>query len=194
MERKNLKRLVSAGAVLAALLLLGGCSIHEQRDAKSGDKKVDIATPFGSIKVNTAAKAEDTGWPVYPGARIKQSDDADHHKSANVNISGPMFGLKVAVVEYESDDSPDKVLNFYREKMKTFGGAQLECKNTGWEFGHRRSGDNEGLKCDDRSHGDTVELKAGTKDHQHVVAVKPRGSGSDFALVFVQAHGKEGAL
>jgi len=194
MEHKNLTRAVSAGAVLAALLLLGGCSIHEQRSATSGDKKVDISTPFGSIKVNTAATAEDTGWPVYPGAHIRKAEDEGHNKSANVNISGPGFGLKVAVVEYESDDTPEKVLGFYRDKMKSFGGAQLECKNTSWDIGTHRGDQGDDLKCDDRSHGDTVELKAGTKDHQHVVAVRPSGSGAKFALVYVQTHGKEGAL
>lgn len=177
----------------AALALLAGCSIHEQRDAKSGDKKVDISTPFGSLKVNTEATAQDTGWPVYPGARLKHSENEDDNKSANVNISGPMFGLKVAVVQYESDDSPEKVLAFYRGKMKQFGGAQLECKNTGWVNVQHSHNDDE-LKCDDNSHGDAVELKAGERDHQHIVAVKPHGNGSDFALVFVQTHGKEGAL
>ena len=154
MEHKNLTRAVSAGAVLAALLLLGGCSIHEQRSATSGDKKVDISTPFGSIKVNTAATAEDTGWPVYPGAHIRKAEDEGHNKSANVNISGPGFGLKVAVVEYESDDTPEKVLGFYRDKMKSFGGAQLECKNTSWDIGTHRGDQGDDLKCDDRSHGE----------------------------------------
>ena len=194
MQKRILAGLVSAAA-LGAALLLAGCSIHEQRDKQTGDKKVDISTPFGSIKVNTDASAQDTGWPVYPGARVKQPDNPNEHKSANVNISGPMFGLKVAVVEFESDDPPEKVLGFYRDKMKSFGGAQLECKNTGWVNVGREGGDDAAdLKCDEHSHGEAVELKAGTKERQHVVAVKPRGSGSDFALVYVQTHGKEGTI
>lgn len=193
------QRILSVMALLG-LAMLAGCSIHEQRDQKSGDKKVDISTPFGSIKVNTDANAKDTGWPVYPGATIKKSDDHDdfvqgtggHNKSANVNISGPFgAGVKVAVVEYESDDAPEKVLGFYRSYMKTFGGQQLECKNTAWHVEH---GSKDELKCDDSSHGDAVELKVGTKERQHIVAVKPKGGGSDFALVFVQLNGKEGVL
>lgn len=192
MRKRHLLCLSALVAAAAGLLLLAGCSIHEQRDRTSGEKKVDISTPFGSIKVNTEADAKDTGWPVYPGARVKKSEDAGEHKSANVNISGPMFGLKVAVVEFESDDPPEKVLAFYRDKMKTFGGAQLECKNTGWVNVEHKSDDE--LKCDERSHGEAVELKAGDRDRQHIVAVKPYRSGSDFALVYVQKHGKEGAL
>ncbi|HEU5453804.1 MAG TPA: hypothetical protein VFU76_17530 [Terriglobales bacterium] len=176
------------------LALLAGCSVHEQHDQKSGDKKVDIQTPFGSIKVNTDANAKDTGWPAYPGAQVKPSEGEGHDKSANVNISGPFgAGVKVAVVEYLSDDPPEKVLGFYRSYMKTFGGQQLECKNTAWNI-HGRHGDDDELRCDDSSHGDSVELKAGTKERQHIVAVKPSGKGSDFALVFVQVNGKEGVL
>lgn len=199
METKSL-RILSLTAI-AGLALLAGCSIHEQRDQKSGDKKVDISTPFGSIKVNTDADAKDTGWPVYPGATVKKSDEGNngfvegtgtHNKSANVNISGPFgTGVKVAVVEYLSDDTPEKVLSFYRGYMKTFGGQQLECKNTAW---HVERGTKDELRCDDNSHGDAIELKAGTKERQHVVAVKPYGKGSDFALVFVQVNGKEGVL
>lgn len=194
-------RILNVTAALAGLALLAGCSVHEQRDQKSGDKKVDIQTPFGSIKVNTDADAKDTGWPVYPGATLKKGDEhsdfvdgTGRNKSANVNISGPFgTGVKVAVVEYESDDAPEKVLGFYRSYMKTFGGQQLECKNTAWHV-HRGTTDNDELRCDDSSHGDAVELKAGTKERQHVVAVKSKGTGSDFALVFVQVNGKEGVL
>lgn len=195
MQMPRLTRVASAALMAGALLLAAGCSIHEQRDKQSGDKKVDISTPFGSIKVNTDANAQDTGWPVYPGSTIKKPEGRNENGSANVNISGPMFGVKVAVAQYQSDDSPEKVLDFYRSYMKTFGGTQLECKNTGWS-GERitNNGDDDELKCDDRSHGNAVELKAGVKERQHIVAVKPHGSGSEFALVYVQTHGKQGTL
>ena len=35
-----------------------------------------------------------------------------------------------------------------------------------------------------------VELKAGTKGNQHIVALKPHGSGTEYAIVYVSTHGK----
>ena len=53
--------------------------------------------------------------------------------------------------------------------------------------------DGKELTCGKR-HGEATELKSGTPANQHVVAVKPAGKGSEFALVFVQKHGKEGNI
>ncbi len=175
---------------VAALALLGACSVHEDRSG-SGEKKVDIRTPFGDIKVNTDVDVKDTGLPVYPGAQ--RVTERDHDKdAANVNISSGAFGLKVVAIKFRSDDSPQKVLDFYRPKVKAFGGTFLECQREGFVT-YSHSGDDKELHCDQsRSGGSSVELKAGTPDRQHIVAVKPDGSGSQFALVYVSKHGKEG--
>lgn len=178
-------------AVVAGVALLAGCSIHESRDG--GEKKVDIQTPFGGIKVNTDVDAKDTGLPVYPGARRAPGTDTDKD-AANVNISSGMFGLKVVAVKFRSDDPPDKVLGFYRPKMKELGGQFLECRQEGF-ITYSKSDDQHELSCDKGSRGGkNIELKAGTPDQQHIVAVKPYGAGSEFALVYVQKHGKEGTL
>jgi hypothetical protein len=189
--QRHRKALLLAVATAASVLLFGGCTVREQRGEK-GEKKVEVQTPFANIKVNTDAKAEDTGLPVYPGARVKPGSGDDHH-SANVNISAGMFALKVAVVKYESDDAPDKIVGFYRDKLKKFPGTFVECDQTSWVT-TRGDRDSDELTCDKGRHGDAIELKAGTPDRQHIVAVKPNGSGSEFALVYVQKHGKEGEL
>lgn len=178
-------------AVLAgfALLWVTGCSVHESREG--GEKKVDIQTPFASLNVNTDANANDTGLPVYPGARRKPGNESDRH-AANVNIATGVFGLKLAVVQFESDDAPEKVLAFYRDKMKVFGGSFLECRDSYVDIDPNEHPDE--LRCGKGHDHGAVELKAGTKERQHVVAVKPRGGGSEFALVYVQTHGKEGSL
>ncbi len=173
-------------------MLLAGCSIHESRDG--GEKKVDIQTPFGGIKVNTDVDAKDTGLPVYPGARRAPGTDTDKD-AANVNISSGMFGLKVVVVKFRSDDAPAKVLDFYRPKLQALGGKFLECKQEGFVTYSHSSGDEHELTCGKGGHeGANIELKAGTPDQQHIVAVKPYGSGTEFALVYVSKHGKEGTL
>ena len=174
---------------LAALVFLAGCSVHEGRTA-SGEKKVDISTPFGNLNVNTDVDVRDTGLPVYPGA--KRVTGTEHDKdAANVNLSVGGIGLKVVAIKFRSDDPPDKVLAFYRPKMKEFGGKFLECRQEGFvTYGH--ADDSKEITCDKGSHnGTNTELKAGTPDRQHIVAVKPIGSGSEFALVYLMKRGKE---
>jgi hypothetical protein len=174
---------------VAGLALLAGCSINEGRTA-SGEKKVDISTPFGSVKVNTDVDVRDTGLPVYPGAERVPGTENDRD-AANVNVSVAGVGLKVVAIKYRSQDPPDKVLAFYRPKMKDFGGKFLECQQQGFTYSH--NDDDKEITCDKGSHkGTDVELKAGTPDRQHIVAVKPKGSGSEFALVYVMKRGKEG--
>jgi hypothetical protein len=175
---------------LAVLAFLAGCTVHEDRTA-SGEKKVDISTPFGKLNVNTDVDPKDTGLPVYPGAQRVPGSEHDKD-AANVSLSVGGIGLKVVAIKFRSNDPPDKVLAFYRPKMKEFGGKFLECQQEGfvtYNHGH----DSKEITCDTGSHnGTNMELKAGTPDRQHIVAVKPIGSGSEFALVYVMKHGKEG--
>jgi len=188
-SRHDLSITLAVTSVIA-LSLLAGCSVHEGR-TDNGDKKVDISTPFGSIKVNTDVDAKDTGLPVYPGAQRVVADSGDDKHAANVNLSFGGVGIKVVAIKYRTSDSPEKVLAFYRPKMKEFGGTVLECKNE--KFGtYSHSSDDKELSCDKGGRGSDIELKAGTPDREHVVSVKPSGEGSEFALVYVMKRGKEG--
>lgn len=188
--------LIGALAVLA-ITLLAGCSIHEQKSADNKDKKVDIQTPFGNLKVNNKVDVAETGLPVYPGARQVRGDEHDSN-AANVNMSFGGFSLKVVAVKFESDDSPEKVLDFYRDKVKAYGasGKYLECHGLdielkGGGFDSHDDEDAKELTCGKGDkHGDSTELKAGTPDRQHIVSVKPRGNGSEFALVYVNKSGR----
>ena len=176
-----------------ALLFLAGCTVHESGSKEAGDQKVDIKTPFGSLKVDTQADVADTGLPVFPGATRKTTSDHDHD-SANVNISSDMFGVKVAVVQFQTDQPPQKVLDFYKDKLKSYGSI-LECPNSKYvsiEHEHSKAGDAPVTCGKDR--GDAIELKVGTKERQHIVAIKPSGPGSEFSLVYVETRGKEGTL
>lgn len=216
LHRETAKRWAQRACVLVALaalaMLLGACTIRESHsgDDKKVDistpiggihttegknKKVDIDTPFGGIHVNTNdADPKTVGMSVYPGAQIREGKD-DH--SATVDMS--LFGLKVVALKYETSDPPDKVLNYYRKELKSFGNV-LECKgNAAHTIG--RPGDSGELTCDDDAHGahiqiDTgsTQLKAGTKDRQHIVEVKPSGSGTEFSLVYLQLHGRGASM
>jgi hypothetical protein len=187
-------------ALAAALLLaLAACTINVKKADGGGDKKVDIETPVGGIHVSKGADVRDTGIPVYPGAHEKEITKTGEEKSANVNIAGPGFGLKVVAVEFLSDDAPEKVAAYYKEQLKKYGGV-LECHTTsndptgdvdahvGVEGGDSSSNQ---LHCGHDNRGKNIELKVGTKDNQHIVSIKPQenGKGTDFALVFVETHG-----
>jgi hypothetical protein len=178
----------------AALLLLSACSVNVKKESNGQDKQVDIKTPVGGIHVSKDAEVSDVGLALYPGARVKQKDSGGDDKSANVNISGFGFGLKVVAVQYESNDSPAKVLSFYKDQLKKYGNV-LECHTSkgNWNVNMgshgSRNGSNE-LTCEG-SGGDHIELKAGKNDDQHIVAVEPEGKGSSFSLVYVRTHGKD---
>jgi len=190
---------LSFALALAALIALPACNINVKKAENGEDKKVDIETPVGGIHVSKGADVRDTGLPVYPGARQKDTDKAGEEKSANVRISSGFFGLKVVAIEYLSDDPPEKVVAYYKDQLKKYG-TILECHTSDR---HNDAGDvdvnigddhdkkeSQKLTCEHNS-GTTIELKVGTKDNQHLVSVSPqdKGKGTDFALVFVQTHG-----
>src|SRR5437667_2171781 len=186
--------------IVIALALLPACSINVKKNYEAEDKKVDIETPVGWIHVSKDADVRDVGLAVYPGARKKQKDSSGDEKSANVNISGPGFGVKVVAVEYLSDDSPDKLIAYYRDQLKEYGSV-LECHTSKHgsdvevnKMSHPDRKESKKLTCDNDDSGKTVKLKVGTEDNQHIVAVEPQGKGSSFALVYVQTHGKEGMI
>jgi len=190
----NKSKLLIAAA-FAGWLTVMACSVSV-KDHENGDtSKVDIETPIGGIHINENADVRDTGLLVYPNARKKEKTDHDS-KSANVNISSNLFGVKVVALEYESDDSADKVLSFYRDQLKKFGHV-VECraKSHGGDFTvHTGEHASNEVSCKGDNTGNIVELKVGTEGNQHLVSVEPQTNGCDFALVYVQARGKEGTI
>ena len=183
------------GFATLAALLLPGCSINVKKEQNGEDKRVDIDTPVGGIHVSKDANVADVGLAVYPGARLKQDAGNGNDKSANVNISSFGFGLKVVALEYQSDDSPGKLVAYYKDQLQKYGKV-LECHTSHFEVNPDiKSSDHESheLTCEGSS-GNNVELKAGTKENQHIVAVEPDGKGSSFSLVYVRTHGKDAEI
>lgn len=171
---------------LAATFTILGCSINVKKDSSGEDKKVDIVTPLGGIHVDKTAEVQDTGLPVYPGARVKQGESPNNNGNANVNVSFFGYGVKVVAVKYQSDDPPAKILPFYKDKLKKYGKV-LECHTSRADPKVESKGNSEELTCGSES-GKTVELKVGVKDNQHIVAITPEGTGSTFALVYVRLN------
>ncbi len=185
-------RIASLWVAALALLLLGGCTVstHEKKDASGKNEDVDIRTPLGSLSVHSGAvDAKDTGLAVYPHARPLPHSKTD--EDANVNISTPMFGLKVVAVRFESDDPQDKVLSFYRKELGKYGSVVQCTSGTELDFKHEDD-DNDGpVTCKDSDKGGkngNVELKTGTRHNQHIVAIDKQGSVTSFNLVYVRIH------
>jgi hypothetical protein len=185
-------RMAICAVAFAVGMTMSACSINVKKDRDDQDKQVDISTPVGGIHVSKGANVADVGLPVYPGARLKEKDSNGSDKSANVDISGFGFGLKVVALEYQSDASPAKLVAYYQDQLKKYGNV-LICHTSHLDVNadiKHHDDDSDELSCEG-SRGSNVELKVGTKQNQHIVAVEPEGSGSSFSLVYVRTHGKQ---
>lgn len=178
-------------AAAASVILLAACSVKV--DDKGENKNVDIRTPLGALQVRTNPTPAQIGLSVYPGA--KQKVEGDDRNAANVNISSSMFGVKVLVIAYHTDDPPDKVIAYYKKDLRKYGNV-LECKghnhnNADLDLGHDSDHKPKPLTCDEgKGDGKGVELKAGMSDNFHLVAIDPKDNGSDFAIVYVATRGE----
>ena len=196
MRKNKFSAALTAADGLAALLLLSACSVNVKKEANGQDKQVDINTPMGGVHVSKQADVSDIGLAVYPGAHPKEKDSEGSDKSANVNISGFGYGIKIVALEYESGDAPAKVISFYKDQLKKYGNV-LECHtshlNLDTKRGHRSLGGSNELTCEG-DHGNNIELKAGRENDQHIVEVESEGKGSSFSLVYVRLHGKDAEI
>ena len=194
--RGTKSQIVSTFAIgLAALLalFLPACSVNVKKEQNGEDKQVDIRTPLGGIHVSKGANVADVGLAVYPGARLKQQGSDGEDKSANVDISSFGYRVKVVALEYESDDSPSKLVAYYKDQLQKYGHV-LECHTSNFDVKAKHwDHDSHELTCEGSS-GSNIELKVGTKENQHIVAVGPEGKGSKLSLVYVRIHGKDAEI
>jgi hypothetical protein len=171
---------LTVAAVFAAMTFTA-CSV-DVREGGSGRKQVDIATPVGDLSVRTSDENPDVGLPVYPGARSSRDGD-DGPENADVRIAGPAFGLKVRAASYESGDAQERVLEYYRREMAKLGEV-TECRGE-IDFKGRR--DERRPVCEERSFSREGQLVVGSAHDHRMVSVKPRGQGSEIALVHIES-------
>ena len=165
------------------------------QDTQNRDKSLDVQSPAGDLHVGKDADAQKTGLPLYPGAQPQSDGNND---PLNFGLFTESFGLKLVVAKYRSDDAPDKILDFYRKKMKKYGPV-LECHGFHSNVGIEEDSDQptaKPLKCDDDQTGPVRELKVGTEANAHVVSVEPveSGKGSKFTLVYLHKREKQGEI
>lgn len=191
----------TAGLLAAAVLVwtAAGCRVHVNKGANGEDKQVQVETPFGGMHVDTnQTTASDLGLPAYPGAQIVP--DKDNDKSANVHMGFGPWELRVKVVNYSTADGQDKVTEFYKKALGSYGDVIVCQGKSPVGTPVATSG---GLTCADNGKGSQVkveagtdfdyesdhnglELKAGSEHHQHIVAFgKPSAGQTRFTLVAI---------
>jgi hypothetical protein len=190
MYRPNIVRPILAAA-FAIALAIPVCAA-QQKD----DDNFDVRSTIGDLHLGKDADAQKAGFALYPGARPKREKDND---PLNFGILTESFGFKIVIAKYESEDAPDKILAFYRDKLKKYGKV-LECHTSEHggdahaDFDDDKSSGSQRkeLKCDGDNKGPIVELKVGTEDNQHVVAIEPSDGHSPltFALIYLYTRGK----
>jgi hypothetical protein len=185
---------------LGIAMAIPSCAAQSQKSDSDENKHLDIQSSVGDLHLGNDADARKAGLPLYPGARLRR--DKDDSDPVNLGVLTEAFGFKIVVAKYESDDAPDKVVAYYRDKLKKYGKV-LECRTS--EHGGDAHADiddkhsdsqKKDLKCDGDNTGPVTELKVGTEDNQHVVAIEPRDghAGSTFALVYLYTRGKQGDI
>lgn len=175
----------SALALAVALLAITGCSMSVQDKTEGKDKSVEITTPVGELKVrsNEDVAVKDIGLPEYPGARRSQDKD---EVGAHISIGTALFGLKMVAAEFESDDEPKKVLDFYRPHLEKYGKV-TECHGN---VDFREKNGVKEIHCkQDADHSDHTELVVGSEERFRVVGVEPRGKGSKIGMAFITLRG-----
>jgi hypothetical protein len=183
-------------ACAALLALVAGCRVRVDKSANGEEKHVQVDTPFGGVHVNTdKTTAADLGLPAYPGAQIVS--DNEKNKSADVHMGFGEWELRVKVVSYSTADGQDKVTDFYRKALASYGDV-IACQNKAPVGTPART--SQGLTCADDGHANVsiddhgqsfgyrsehgFELKAGSQRHQHIVAIESSQPGQTrFTLI-----------
>jgi hypothetical protein len=138
------------------------------------------------ITMSADADAKDIGLPLYPGSRKHIDKDSDS-PGANFGLWGGGSSFKLAVLKMESDDSVDKIADYYKKRLAKYGKV-LDCSHA--IPGNSPDKDDKQLTCEDDKPENGLLFKSGTKADQHIVAIQPAAKGSLFQLVHV-AHSQK---
>jgi hypothetical protein len=191
---------LALAAAFAMLLSLPALSAQgQQPDNETKDPNLDVHSSVGDLHMGKDADARSAGLPLYPGAHLRP--DEPDSGALNFGVLTESFGVKLVIAKYGSDDAPNKVVDFYREKLKKYGKV-LECHTSEHsgsahaDVDDQKQQPSKELKCEGDNTGPVTELKVGTEDNEHVVAIEPShtGKGTIFALVYMHSRGKQGDI
>lgn len=146
-----LKIILIVVAVIVALGIIGigtvsyiGYRIAKSAHVDQKDGKVKIESPLGNLETSTDPDetAKNIGIDLYPGAQVQK----------NGSVSMTIGGMHTNTAMLESDDPPEKVAAFYKDKLP----------NTTYSS----------------NQGSRYTMMAGDKDDMTTVNIEPRGTGS----------------
>jgi hypothetical protein len=187
MPRIRMRIPILSAAVPLALSL--GCLLFVATVARA-QNNFDLA-----IHANSDVSPADIGLPAYPGATPSRKHGDD--KSAfDIGFSYGDTHFRMRGISYDSDDSPGRILDFYRKALGRYGDV-LECDH-GRPVGSLTV-TSSGLRCSDRKHGDHLnidghidsskdhDLRAGSPDEFRIVGINESESQSArFVIMYVK--------
>jgi hypothetical protein len=174
------RTLLLAAALLS--LTLSACDVDVREQGR--DKDLDVRTALGDISVRTTEGGPGTGLPVYPGARLLHDED-EEPANVDIDVATSFLGMHVAAAKFESQDEPPAIVEFYKNELRAFGDV-VECRGD-IEF----EGEPDRPVCrEDRASAEIQLVTGKGRGNHRMVAVKPRGAGSEFALVRVEIDEK----
>src|SRR5579864_1282620 len=154
MERRHSERGGVLAGVLAAFLILAALAvvgvfmagvyvadnIHVQKTRGSNGETVQIETPIGSMRVQEHKKLDPKliGVPLYPGA-VREDHDGGA-ASFDFSYESAHKEFSVLAAKFSTDDSVDKVKEFYHRELphwiisqKRNGHFQMEYTAEGYK-------------------------------------------------------------
>jgi hypothetical protein len=142
------------------------------------------------LMVSARATAREVGLPIYPGSMPHKDEHQDNDSpAAKLGLWGASFGFKLVILKMESKDAPGKVADYYQKALAKYG-TVLDCTHAARPQ-QARDEKSDGLACgDDKPEPKGMLFKAGTKEKQHIVGVQPKGAGTVFQLLYVEARGE----
>ena len=184
---------IFAAALCALLSLAAGPARAQEKDKSKDGISVTVQgkdTDAGLV-ISGQATPKEVGLPLYPGAKSSK-EDGDGSAAAKLGLWGTNFGFKLAVMKMESNDSTAKVAAFYQKALAKYGKV-LNCNGASKARDDKAKDDSSNkLTCeDDRPDAEGMLFKVGTKQKQHIVSVKPNGTGCIFHLVYLEARGED---
>lgn len=154
-------------------------------DAAPGSPAVDMAAPLAeppSSHISMDNENSVIGIAIYPNAVAGDHTDG----RGTVSLADGVHVHRLAAASYFSNDAPSKVLEFYRDRLKSYGKV-VECPG-GTNSKVDVELDDEALSSptvcrrEDFAQNGT-ELKVTKAEDQRIVVVQPHGAGSEIALV-----------
>jgi hypothetical protein len=186
-------RAVWLGAALCGVVSLAAVGVVGQEKDKSG-VNVTVTGKDGSeagLIFSAQATAKEAGLPLYPGSR-PHKDEKDDSSGAKMGLWGSSFGFKLVALKMESDDSQEKVSVFYQKALAKYG-TVLNCTDSSKPQSDKdKNESSKKLTCgDDHPDPGGMLFKVGSKEKQHLVSVKPNGTGCIFHIVYLEARSED---